>query len=102
MKIKRLMITIMTICMLSVSSVSFAQQEGGIDPELDLIADVIFVRPLGVLSVGVGALFFAASLPFALMTGSTGKSAKHYIANPVLFTFHRPLGEFNYEVGDYN
>ena len=57
-----------------------------------MMADVIALRPLGIAATGVGVVFFVASLPFTVVTGSTGDAFGLLVADPATFTFARPLG----------
>ena len=58
-----------------------------------MIADFIFLRPLGIVATGVGAVFFVVSLPFSGPTGSVGVAFDKLVAEPASFTFARPLGQ---------
>ncbi len=61
----------------------------------EVIIDTIALRPLGIAAIGVGTAAFIVSLPFAVITGTTGSTARSLIQAPVKYTFSRPLGEFN-------
>lgn len=63
--------------------------------EEDTIADLIAVRPAGFASLAIGTGFFIASLPFAIISGSTDKAAKALVADPFNYTFTRPFGDFD-------
>lgn len=63
-----------------------------------VMADVLLARPLGVFGVVFGSALFVVSLPFTIPSGSVKKSADLMIRNPFLYTFHRPLADFDYEV----
>lgn len=60
-----------------------------------IIVDFVFLRPMGILSTAVGTVFFVASLPFSVTTGSIGIAFRKLVAEPASFTFVRPLGEVN-------
>ncbi len=60
----------------------------------EVIIDTVALRPLGIAAIGVGTAAFLASLPFAIITGTTGKTARALVQAPVEYTFARPLGEF--------
>ena len=60
-----------------------------------MMADVVFLRPLGIAATGVGVVFFVASLPFSMITGSTGEAFDKLIEDPATFTFARPLGNID-------
>jgi len=56
--------------------------------------DLLLVRPVGIVSCVLGAAVFVVAIPFSLLGGNTGESAKKLIAEPAKFTFNRPLGDF--------
>jgi len=62
----------------------------------DMAADLLFVRPLGLVGTLIGAGLFVVSLPFTLPTGSTGDAAREMVGEPFEYTFNRPLGDFNH------
>lgn len=59
-----------------------------------MAVDLLLVRPVGVVSVVLGSAVFLVALPFSVLGGNTGEAAKKLIADPVKFTFKRPLGDF--------
>ena len=59
-----------------------------------MTVDLLMVRPVGIASVVLGSAVFVVALPFSLLGGNTGESAKKLIAEPAKFTFVRPLGDF--------
>ena len=59
-----------------------------------MIMDLIFVRPLGFLSLAVGTGIGIAATPFAVASGSTGTVYKKLVVEPFNFTVRRPLGKF--------
>lgn len=61
-----------------------------------IVFDVLLVRPLGLAAFGIGVGVFAAGLPFTLLTGSMEITAKKLIADPLAFTFTRPVGDIHY------
>jgi len=60
-----------------------------------MMADFVFLRPLGIVATAVGVVFFVASIPFSAPTGSAGKAFDKLIADPAYFTFARPLGQID-------
>lgn len=61
-----------------------------------IILDFVLLRPLGIAATAVGTVFFIASLPFSVPTGSMGVTFKKLVAEPASFTFARPLGKVIY------
>lgn len=66
------------------------------DAGADMLADAFIVRPISLFGSIVGAAFFIVTLPFTLVTQSTGEAAKELVANPLEYTFNRPLGDFEH------
>ena len=60
-----------------------------------MIVDFVLLRPMGIVSTAVGTVFFIASLPFSVPTGSIGVAFQKLVAEPASFTFARSLGEVN-------
>lgn len=57
-------------------------------------ADLLLARPLGLVSTVAGTGVFILSLPFTLISGSVDTAAEKLVADPAIYTFDRPLGEF--------
>lgn len=67
------------------------------EPSSTAIAfDVLLTRPLGLAATVVGAAVFLVGLPFTIPTRSVGLSADKLVADPLRFTFRRPVGEMDY------
>ena len=64
------------------------------DAGADMLADIFIVRPISLVGSILGAAVFVVTLPFTLITQSTGDAAKELLANPLEYTFNRPLGDF--------
>ena len=82
----------MMIIMILSSAAAFAEDT---HKEEETIVDLIAVRPLGFVTLTIGAAFFIASLPIGVISGSTDKAVKVLVADPFNYTFTRPLGDFN-------
>jgi hypothetical protein len=63
-----------------------------------IIADLIIVRPLGVIFTAFGVVATVVSLPIAVPSRSVGTVAQKLVADPFAFTFARPLGVLSPEV----
>ena len=59
-----------------------------------MAADMVFLRPLGLVSTVLGSALFVVSLPFSLLGGNTGDAAQKMVVDPAKYTFNRPLGDF--------
>lgn len=64
-----------------------------------IVADVLIVRPVGLVAGVFGSVMFIVSLPFSIPSDSVGTAGKLLVADPFEFTFQRPLGDFDYKVG---
>ena len=69
------------------------------DRGTDMVLDLLILRPLGLLTTGVGSVAFVASLPFTLPSGSAGEAACVLVKDPLAYTFTRPLGDFDVDAG---
>ncbi|WDN88115.1 hypothetical protein BuS5_01083 [Desulfosarcina sp. BuS5] len=58
-----------------------------------MIADFIFVRPLGNVAIATGAAFFTISMPFSALGGNFKQSVRKLVVEPFKFTWIRPLGK---------
>jgi len=59
--------------------------------------DTGVARPLGLVGTVIGSAIFVVSLPFSALGGNTSAAWNNLVAAPAVYTFHRPLGEFNQE-----
>jgi hypothetical protein len=66
---------------------------------MEVVADVLFVRPVSLAAAVVGTAMFFVALPFSIPSGSVEKSGKLLVSEPFEYTFARPLGDFNYKTG---
>lgn len=62
-----------------------------------VLADVIFVRPVGLAAVVVGTALFIVALPFSIPSSSVGLTARVLIVEPFNYTFVRPIGYPDYK-----
>lgn len=60
---------------------------------LDIAADVIVLRPLGIAATALGTGLFLLALPFSLPSDSVDEVADKLVVDPAKFTFNRPLGK---------
>lgn len=64
----------------------------------EMMFDVIPIRPLGIVSFGIGTAIFVAALPFSVLAPNPEQvirqNAKRLVLYPFRFTFQRPIGEF--------
>lgn len=64
------------------------------DPAADMVADLLIVRPLGLVGTVIGAAGFVLALPFTVPSGSVGDTGQTLVVRPFEYTFNRPLGDF--------
>ena len=60
---------------------------------IDIVVDVVALRPIGIVSTIFGSAFFVVSLPFAAITNSIDTSFDLLVKDPFEYTFKRPLGD---------
>ena len=58
-----------------------------------MLGDIFFLRPLGLLATGLGAVTLVISLPFTIPTSTTGEATEKFVKAPFRFTFQRPFGQ---------
>jgi len=59
-----------------------------------MTADLLVIRPLGIVATVVGSAIFIVSLPFSALGGNTKTACWKLVQDPAKFTFKRPLGDF--------
>jgi len=59
-----------------------------------MTADLLVIRPLGIVATVVGSAIFIVSLPFSALGGNTKTACRKLVQDPAKFTFKRPLGDF--------
>lgn len=69
--------------------------------DTEMIFDVLISRPCGFATIVLGSALFIVALPVALPSGSVKKVGRQLVMNPVEFTFVRPVGDFDYQLGSW-
>jgi len=92
-----LLVVGLVIC--SLGSVAGAEDEFARFPTEErsaesMVFDVTLVRPLGIVGIVVGTGAFILSLPFSALGSNTDEAFERLMADPVRYTFKRPLGVF--------
>ena len=59
-----------------------------------MAADLLVIRPLGIVATVVGSAIFIVSLPFSALGGNTKIACRKLVGDPAKFTFTRALGDF--------
>jgi|WetSurSiteA1Bulk_404760.scaffolds.fasta_scaffold377900_1 hypothetical protein len=92
---KKILALILAVTFVLASVPAFAGNE---NDDVDIANDIVFARPLGLVSIVAGAGLFIVSLPFAIMSGSVNKTGKALVGDPIKYTLVRPVGDFEYSV----
>jgi len=59
---------------------------------VQMTADFLIARPLGLAYLGIGTGVFVATLPFSLIGGNVGDASKQLVIDPAMEVFARCLG----------
>ncbi len=59
----------------------------------EVVGDLLWVRPLGAVHVGLGALSYVISLPVTLPLKKADEAKEFLITYPFYYYFQRPLRE---------
>jgi hypothetical protein len=92
---KRIIIFLMvSFFVLPFSALVFAKDEPAGDLSMPEVAgDLLWVRPLGFVSVGLGAMFYVISLPVTLPLKKADEAKEFLITSRYYYYFKRPLRE---------
>lgn len=75
-----------------------AMEEEGSAWDVPLQAfDLVLLRPVGLVSVVAGAVFYTFAGPIGAAYGQAGALWKLYVVDNFDFTFRRPIGDFESE-----
>jgi hypothetical protein len=59
-----------------------------------MIVDLVAARPIGLVATLGGAVIFLVSWPFSALGGNSDEAWDTLVAEPAIYTFQRPLGDF--------
>lgn len=59
----------------------------------EVVGDLLWVRPLGFIQVGLGAMFYVISLPVTAPLKKADEAKEFLITYPYYYYFKRPLRE---------
>ncbi len=92
---KRLIILVMIfLFVLSFNGFLFAKDDSSRDlSTLEVVGDVLWVRPLGVIYLAVGATVFVISLPVTIPLKKTDEAKEFLITDHYYYYIKRPLRE---------
>jgi hypothetical protein len=95
---KRFMILLLIAAMIFIPfGTSALAQSKDLDNKITaeaMAADLLVIRPLGIVASVVGTAVFIVSLPFSALGGNTKIACQKLVKDPAKFTFKRPLGDF--------
>lgn len=79
---------------LSFNALVLAQDEPAGDLSApEVVGDLLWVRPLGIMHVGLGAMFYAISLPVTIPIKKADEAKEFLLTYPYYYYFRRPLRE---------
>jgi hypothetical protein len=93
---KRIIITFLMVFSLAFSSngLLFAEDDSSGDLSTpEVIGDVLWVRPLGIMHLAMGATAFVISLPATIPLKKTDEAKEFLITYPYYYFLKRPLRE---------
>lgn len=94
--IRRAAPLMLALSLLAVPATGFSANAAAIDdsPGAGAIAfDLLFVRPIALVTTVAGAGLFVLSVPIGAVQGDPLQAAEPLVMQPARYTFTRPLGE---------
>lgn len=95
---KQILVIFLTASLVLIPAVAFAgsTSHAPIDREsasLDIMADLLVMRPVGFIALIGGSLAYILTYPAAAVTKSVERSRQAFVTDPYNYTFVRPLGD---------
>lgn len=91
---KILVFLVASFLVLSFNTFAFATDEPSGDLSVpEVVGDLLWVRPLGFVHVGLGSIFYVVSLPVTLPLKKADEAKEFLITYPFYYYFQRPLRE---------
>jgi len=93
---KRIIITFLTVFILAFCSNGLLFTEDGSSGDLstpEVVGDILWVRPLGITQIAMGATAFVISLPATIPLKKTDEAKEFLITYPYYYFIKRPLRE---------
>ncbi len=69
--------------------------------DAEIVPDVLLMRPAGLAAIVLGSVIFVIALPVAIPSRSVSTAGRKLVLDPIEFTFIRPLGDTNYQLGTW-
>ena len=89
------LILIVSLGLVPFGSAALAEDQHDEEKGIRMAADILVVRPLGIVATVGGTVLAIVALPFSLLGGNTQEVFQYLVVKPAKFTFVRPLGEFD-------
>jgi len=97
-KKSKMLCSILAICLLLIPMVSPVLAQNPVEVHEKtaegMAADLIVLRPLGIVSTVLGSVVYVVGLIFSVPGGNAAESGQFLVKEPAKFTFARPLGDF--------
>ena len=61
----------------------------------EMFLDAVVVRPMTLTASAVGLVAWVVTLPFTIPSGGAADAGKSWVADPLEYTFVRPLGDIS-------
>ena len=91
---KILVFLVASFLVLCFNTFAFATDEPSGDLSVpEVVGDLLWVRPLGFVHVGLGSIFYVVSLPVTLPLKKADQAKELLITYPFYYYFQRPLRE---------
>jgi len=100
LSLKKILVPSVLIVSLTLFPLFALAEKDYIDPDKEaktqetMAIDLIAVRPLGIVATVAGAAVFLVSWPFSALGGNSDEAWDTLVADPAVYTFRRPLGDF--------
>ena len=89
------LVLIVTLGLVPFGSAALAEDQHDEEKGIRMAADLVVVRPLGIVATVGGTVLAIVALPFSLLGGNTQEVFQYLVVKPAKFTFVRPLGDFD-------
>jgi hypothetical protein len=89
------LILIVSLGLVPFGSAALAEDQHDEEKGIRMAADILVVRPLGIVATVGGTALAIVALPFSLLGGNTQEVFQYLVVKPAKFTFVRPLGDFD-------
>jgi uncharacterized membrane protein len=89
------LILIVSLGLVPFGSDALAEDQHDEEKGIRMAADILVVRPLGIVATVGGTVLAIVALPFSLLGGNTQEVFQYLVVKPAKFTFVRPLGDFD-------